>query len=163
MPPPPSRRRGFKVRTMSTFIKPMTTEEPPRLPLLKSICEFFESGLGSSRPAELSHREGGKVGGVHFLDHRKLTYCYPKEKKKSNNRCILWNPWMPTWARLGHAETHTTQGQWGQEVKGKTAKYTGSVSVLGSRSYECRGGKGSRLWIMFPGKIAEEIRWIWLL
>lgn len=101
MPPPPSRRRGFKVRTMSTFIKPMTTKEPPRLPLLKSICEFFESGLGSSRPAELSHREGGKVGGVHFLDHRKLTYCYPKEKKKKQQQVYPLKPLNAHVSKIG--------------------------------------------------------------
>lgn len=58
--------------------------EPLCLPacLLTSIYEFFESGLGSSRPTQLSCGEGGMVGGVPFLDQRKLPYCYPNGKKK---------------------------------------------------------------------------------
>lgn len=80
------------------------------LQLVKFICQFFESGLGSSTSTQLGHKEGGKAGGVCFLDCRKLPYCC-FWKKKEKSRCILGNPWLPMWESRAHAQPVSHGGE----------------------------------------------------
>lgn len=65
------------------------------------------------------------MGGVHFLDRRKLTYCYLKKKKKKKKQVYPLKP-LAAHVRepqtVSHVEAHTTQGQWGQEVGEIAAK-----------------------------------------
>ena len=98
------------------------------LQLVKFICQFFESGLGSSTSTQLGHKEGGEAEeSVSWIaGSYSIVIFFEKEK----NRCILGNPWLPMRESQAHThspsamvvKTHTTQGHWGQEGGRTTVK-----------------------------------------
>lgn len=126
---------------------------------VKFICEIFESGLGSSRPMQLGHKEGVKVGGVHFLYSRKLPYCYFKEKKVYPRKPLaahVREPHTLTYTQpVSHVETHITRSL-------RASKW--NSSKIYNINFSAGRKKGSHWWIMFPG-MTELTRcfllWVW--
>lgn len=127
------------------------------LQLVKFICQFFESGLGSSTSTQLGHKEGGEAEeSVSWIaGSYSIVIFFEKEK----NRCILGNPWLPMRESQAHTQPVSHGGENTYDTRSLgSGRWKNNSKIRKDQPFRCAVKEnGSRWWEMFPGTTAEQM------